>query len=272
MTPTLDSALEAFVGDGSWYRLGSSDASGEPDRARALMRRHADLENARGYGVLFSILASGLIGLFLMAGESPWLLMLPTVLVAGTLLLTMRLRAERPDGPCPTTAFLAAALPRLRIGPVQRRYAEALFAVHSGEARDPGGDGLLLLRHLAEEEDRLLTLARTVDLPDQAEIAAEARELRIHYDAVRDPAAREALAQSLTLAERRLQTAERAASVRERLEAHRILLDQSSRTASEGIKGWNDLSAGLDDLRENVASLGREAAALEAAVQEMRAL
>lgn len=294
MTPALDAALRAFVGDGMWYKLRPrTDGPARPDPARRAL--YADYERksfvwvgwvfglmALGAGAMFrysevedrarmaSYRAEGLTDLVHpVSNASVWILLGGVALIVMGIALGIWRRAVRPDGLTPRADFLASALERLDLQPVQRRHAEALAAVYGGEVSDVGGEGLGLLRKLAEEEERLLALSPTIRNARAPEVAAEAEALRTRLETARDLGAREALAQGLALAEGRVEAATHADRLRERLEAHRSLLDQAAAAASEMIFGRGDVGPGLDDLRRNVASLGRDVTALESAIREM---
>lgn len=270
MTPALDRAIRTFVGDGVWYRIRSATGiAPAPDRARDLLMLHSERKVGL-VGFLFAPMMAFLIWIA-MPETLTWFLA-PVILVLLTTLYSFWLKSQRPDGAQPQAEFLGAIISRLHLAPVHRRYAEALAAVYTDRPTDTGRERLTLLRHLAEEEERLLALVPAVTSARSEEVAGEAELLRARLAVVRDPAAREALTQGLVLAERRLVSVSRGDEMRERLEAHQALLHQASQAAIEGILGQSDVAPGLDGLRENVAALGREVAALEAAVQEMRTL
>ncbi len=196
-----------------------------------------------------------------------------TLLTVAALSAAFSARRRRPDGPRPTVEFLAAALPRLDLAPPERVHAETL--VRTLEGGDPfvRGEILPALRSLCGEWARLDGIERSLATPgpDEGEVAA----LRLRLAEVEDPVAGEALAQSLATAERRAAASLSTRAARERLDAHRETIRQSSLEIAETAArtGSPPLSAdpAFEALRGNVARASRDVAALEAAVREMRA-
>ncbi|RYG66859.1 hypothetical protein EON77_17035 [bacterium] len=92
--------------------------------------------------------------------------------------------------------------------------------------------------------------------------------------------AREAMSHAIATAERRLASSISESDAHERIEAHRAMIRQSALAARETVRRLrlSPESAGvatdldLSALRASADGAGREVAALEAAVQEMRAL
>ncbi|RYG66860.1 hypothetical protein EON77_17040, partial [bacterium] len=187
MTPALDAALRTFVGDGFWFqRRHVGDGPPPADPARRLLLADANRKAleflpwllapfALAFGTIFRLIenedrarnAEAIAEktpeyVTSVGNTSTWSFLAGGVLIAVAILIRYWRRSVQPAGPTPQAEFLAATLDRLDLEPVQRRYAGALAAVYSGRASDPGGEGLALLRSLADEEERLLVLAPTV--------------------------------------------------------------------------------------------------------------
>lgn len=191
--------------------------------------------------------------------------------VLGLLILVVMRRFD-PTGSSPSAAFLAGALPHLRLSEADRRLATAL--VESADIEGLGNERFALLRRFSEEDARLRELAARLGEDEMPEIAREREAIRRELDGVSDPHARETLTRSLAFLDARSATAEASRPLRERLSAHRTMLDQAGRAVAAGEPASVDVATTIEApaLFERVADLGAEVAALESARREMRAL
>lgn len=180
-----------------------------------------------------------------------------------------------------TPEELRAYLPLMSLSPSEMTYVEAV-----AEAFSPGADDALrtevlpAMRRLVEESIRLGRLEAQLAEGGSNSVQAEVDAMCTRLATIEDESAREALRHGIAIAERRLSSAISESSARERIEAHRAMIRQASLAARETVRRLrlSPESAGsssdldLSALRASAEGAGREVAALEAAVQEMRAL
>ncbi len=145
------------------------------------------------------------------------------------------------------------------------------------EARD-------LLRHLLESDRALeaqeARLARLGGDAETARLANERDALAVRADQAADPAARDALAQSVVLCDARLVQAREVAPLRERASAQREVLAQTLASLHDAVLrlGVAPAAAGIalggemDRARDAASRIAAQSRAMEAAVQEVMAI
>ncbi|RYG65458.1 hypothetical protein EON77_18530, partial [bacterium] len=111
MTPALDAAIRAFVGDGLWFRIReTSGRPAGPEPARDLLAAYATGKAWVALGWTGVFLVVTILGVALLAGGSPFLFLIPLLLVLVMTVWLSRHHSLRPDGLTPTPEFLGAAL------------------------------------------------------------------------------------------------------------------------------------------------------------------
>ena len=231
--------------------------------------------------ILYGILAFvGLITYLVAHKQGLTSLSLPAfwTLAAAYLGAALPLHRLLPSTKGHTPEEIAAYLPIMTLSPPERIYAEALVAAYT-EGADPVVQSEILpaLRSLCEESARLDAVE--AQLADVGPVGSELEGLRARLAATEDPIAKDALATSLALAESRAAASLSERGAHERVTAHREMIRQSALTIAEtvrrsraGLDATSREAPDLATLRATVARATGDVAALEAAVQEMRAL
>ena len=263
---------------GTFYTTEGSAASPELQRAKqmALKRYYS----ARGIAIagwcIYPVaVLTAMVGIKAGAGLSPAWAFFPGL--AGI----VPLHFAFPSSHGYTPEELRAYLPLMSLSPAETAYIEALT-----EAYSPGADEALrsevipAMRRLVEESIRLDRLEAQLAEGGSNSVKAEVDQMRARLQTLEDQSAREALSHGIAIAERRLNSAISESAASERIEAHRAMIRQAALAARDTVRRLRlspdsapmtsdlDLSA----LRASADDAGREVAALEAAVQEMRAL
>ena len=205
-----------------------------------------------GIGLLFDLLSRGLFAK-LSFGPPEWVA--AAFLLVGAPFVTRAWKDPRLSG-----EDLLRVAPLLSPSPVERAYLDALGRGDEAETAR--------LARLVETDARLARLGGELGESDP-KLPARLAELEARARATADGATREAREVSVVLMRRRLESSVRAETLRERVRAHRELLTEQARSPAPGL----DLpTLDLDALRDEARASLRDLAALEAAVQEMRAL
>lgn len=175
---------------------------------------------------------------------------------------------------------LRAYRPLMTLSEPEAALLDALAEAYSPDA-DPAlrTEVVPALRRLVDEGVRLDRLEAQLAEGGSTSVQTEVDAMRARLATLEDESAREALGQALAIAERRLGSAISEGAARERIEAHRAMIRQTALAAREAVHRLRltpESAAGSDldlsALRASADGAGREVAALEAAVQEMRAL
>ena len=176
---------------------------------------------------------------------------------------------------------IEAVLPVLRLTRTQRATFESWLALErSGLDEATKGELRAGIDRLVDEDARLEgLLARGAgESARPATIEAERDALRVRLAATADSGAREALEQGLRTCERRLEAAQGARAVTDRVDAQREMIAQAAGDVRDGLlrlEATPARGAGAVEgasVREALAHVQAHAAALEAAVAEVRAL
>ena len=174
----------------------------------------------------------------------------------------------------------------------ERTYAETVFllterGMSKNEPREKESRSLLAqmnaLMRAGSELEAQETKLRGSTAPDQvAALQAESEELERRRDAATDPAARQALTQSLELCAARLESARRLGPVRERVQAQQEVVTQTLLTLQGALVHRNAVPEGGDAslslppvaarVQEVVTQINNQTRAVEEAVQEVLTL
>ena len=181
-----------------------------------------------------------------------------------------------------TVARLHAMLPLLKLSETRRAYADSLIALHrSGRAQEEIEESMAALNALLDEEARLTRLLEHLagrDLEAETPVLdGEAEDLARRIESSRDPVAKEAYAQSLSLLQERIDSLRSTDLGIERIQAHLALLRQAvfaTRDAARRLAAAPSATTELatDALRAAVARAREQTTETERALAELRAI
>ena len=181
-----------------------------------------------------------------------------------------------------TVAEFESLIPALDVSPTQRAYADTLIALHrSGRSPEEIEESMTTLNALLDEEARLNALLEHLAGRDlEAEtpaLDAEAEDLSRRIESSRDPVAKEAYAQSLSLLQERIDALRSTDLGIERVQAHLSLLRQAVFTTRDAARRLATAPSATpelatESLRAAVARAREQTGETERALAELRAI
>ena len=272
--PTVKKAYDAAF----W-----SGGGGDPKRMQAYqsdwMKRHGSgciLYLAMGFA-LFILLINGVKELELVKSARVF-----SVLGFGMFWTLFGMFLLYRQGQSPTVEGFETLVPALDLSPSGRAYAESLVALHrSGRSQGEIEESMTALNALLDEEARLTQLLEHLagrDLEAETPVLdAEAEDLARRIESSRDPVAREAYTQSLSLLQERIDSLRSTDLGIERIQAHLSLLRQAvfaTRDAARRLAAAPSATPDLatDALRAAVARAREQSQETERALAELRAI
>ena len=278
LTERLKKELDATMGS---IMTGANSTTGQPGGGRRSQEIVAAYYKARQVTIVGWCLYvfGGLFALFaLLVARKEGVVSLPTIAVAAAWLTyfvgMIPLHFAMPSTKGYTPEELEAYKPEMQLSTPERALLDTLIVAYAD-----GADPLLRsevvppLRSLCDEWTKLDTIEAGLSSGGPGETEIEG--LRSRLAQTEDETAREALRGSLVLAESRAGAALSERGAHERIGAHREMIRQSALSIAETVRRSRTSptpTLDLAGLRANVAAATRDVAALESAVQEIRAL
>jgi hypothetical protein len=178
---------------------------------------------------------------------------------------------------------LESLLPIIKLSDMGRAYSETIIALYrSGRPKEEIEESMVALNALLDEEARLVdvrTRLTGTDLTNEREsLAAERQRIEGKIAVTKDPDARQAFEQSLSLVEERQNLFASQGTSIERIDAHLELLRPavlSTRDAARRLSGAPSASTAdlaIGDLRSAIATARAQTQETERALAELRAI
>jgi hypothetical protein len=234
-----------------------------------------------GCAALCSVLAVAVFGatFTVKAMEAPKGIVLLTFFAMALLAAMVIYKAYERNKRQLTAHELAKLLPALKLTEAQRAYAETILALERAPSM-PAEERKEIQRHLndlLDEDARLASHLEWLGTDSSENLSAERHQLQARHDAATDPVAKAAFLQSIEMVESRIKASKAQIAAKERAEAQRSMVQQAVLSVRDSVSRMSGHSPeapslNLDKLRQTVATVHTQAAAVESAVEEVRAI